>query len=85
MFSQTASQMRSNLVKIFVYIRQYNLYNVISINWRCIMTLTTRYKNHKIIALDGTLSGRIHVIGPKVNEILHGGGLEAAIKWIDLA
>lgn len=49
------------------------------------MTLTTRYKNHKIVALDGTLSGRLHISGPKVNEVLHGGGLEAAIKWIDHA
>ena len=49
------------------------------------MKLIINYKNHKIVALDGSIKGRIHVFGPKVNEILLGGGLEAAMKWIDAA
>ncbi|MEG1232193.1 MAG: hypothetical protein RSE18_00030 [Acinetobacter sp.] len=45
--------------------------------------MTTNYKGYKIIALDGTLRGRLHIQGPKLNEVIHGGGLKFAVRWID--
>lgn len=47
------------------------------------MKMITNYKGHKLIALDGSLKGRIHIYGPKCNIVIYGGGLEAVMKWID--
>lgn len=47
------------------------------------MKMTTNYKGYKITTLDGTLQGRLHIKGPKLNEIIYGGGLKCAALWID--
>ena len=47
------------------------------------MQIITNYKSHKIVALDGSLKKRLQIVGPKINHIIHGGGLKVAILWID--